>query len=337
MHWALLCAYSPYQNGTVDFYASAEFWTIYGCASMKADDAIKSGEADGSYNCISWSGGRTDLGSSFAPTDPTCPWFDSRGEKQCYDNFYGNKDSLGNSCPRFDSAMTYVPTSNEYESVVDLYKGYWAYTHAAVKKPADDFLHGYDWESKLGWTERIFHVRRVPQCFYGYGNDTTYYKYSGTKAMSAGVIGNKLAEKLTLNIGEMGKIDNLTGKIDDKTKSEFDFLYTEWKKTWSLPELKIQSVPDMFFHSEEFSKFAAFCLLKGKTIIPLCMKKYLEGDALAAYVIYEFNIIPDTDKIMGMVRMNSEHGKITNDGYFTLDRTENGWIRYFKILLNQEL
>jgi len=93
----------------------------------------------------------------------------------------------------------------------------------------------------------------------------------------------------------------------------------------------------MFFYSKEYLLFAAFCGSRGKAIIPLCMKKYLGGDYLAGYAIYKFGIISNDDKIMETVRASSEQGKISPDGYFLIERQGNGWIRYFKILLDQEL
>jgi hypothetical protein len=125
--------------------------------------------------------------------------------------------------------------------------------------------------------------------------------------------------------------------LDEETKAAFDSLYALWKKTWSSPELKIQSVAKMFFLSEEYSRFAAFCIANGKIIVPFCIRKYLEGDELAAYAICKLNVIPDNDKIMDTVRKNSQDGTISSDGYFILEGAKNGWIRYLRILLDQEL
>jgi hypothetical protein len=338
MHWALLCAFSPYQNGTVDFYANCEFANLdTNTYSLKWDDGIKSGEADGQYNCFSWSGGRTDLGGSFDPGnqyDPNNLWYDSRGYKQCFDNFYGNKKQSGDTCLRFSGAMFYIPTTNSYESVVNLYERN-GYSHASVKKPGDNFLHGYEWESKLKTDIRIFHP--ISALHGLYGGLAAYYKPTGTMAKSSAVNGNKQADPISLSTSDMIKIDDLSSMVDNKIKVAFDSLYAIWKKTWSSPDLRMQSSPKMFFRSEEYASFAAFCVSTGKEIIPLLIKKYLDGDDLAAHAIGEIKIIPGNSDIVQAVRNSSPHGTISSDGYFILEPSRNGWIRYFKKLLDKVL
>ena len=101
--------------------------------------------------------------------------------------------------------------------------------------------------------------------------------------------------------------------------------------------MRFQSGANMFFRSGEFSRFAAFCNSQGKVIVPLCIQKYFKGDELAACVIAELNVIPDVSEIMDTVKKHSLDGTISNDGHFILEWPRNGWIRYFKILLSQEL
>jgi hypothetical protein len=334
-------AYSSYGDGNCDFYLCNEFSGTFGYPYLQYDDAMESAEEDTNYNCFSWSGGRTNLGKVFDPEDPNYPtnrWYDRRSAKQCFDNFYGNVDSAGHSCPRYQGAMTYLPTNDTPGSEIDLYQGppQGDYSHAAVRKPDDYYEHGYDWESKMGQAERIFHPRHALEQG-DLGNPTGYYKHSGAMANSSAINGNKLAASISLSANDMKKIDSLHGIVDEKTKVAFDSLYALWKKTWCSPELRTQSAAKMFFLSEEYSRFAAFCITKGKVIVPLCIRKYLEGDELAAYAICKLNVIPGNGKIMDTVRKSSLDGTISSDGYFILEGAQNGWIRYLKILLDQEL
>jgi hypothetical protein len=332
--WACIIgsSYSSYGDGNCDFYLCNEpaTYDTVKYYNLEKDDAIKSAPVDTNYNCFSWSGGRTDFGGGFTPCDPTCRWFDSDNMcRKSWDNFYGNTP-----VHRYDGAMTYDTTDDTALAEIDLWTSMMVWTHASVRKPGDNFYHGYDWESKLGTDQRIFHPRLALDIPYGY--PTAHYKHSGAKSKSTSK-GNRLAEPISFSDGDMINIGDLSNMVDGKSKVAFDSLYALWKKTWSSPDLQIQSNPEMFFFSKEYSFFAAFCISKGKAIIPLCMKKYLEGDFLAGYAIYKSGLIANDYKIMEAVRANSEQGKISADGYFIIERQGNGWIRYFKILLDQEL
>ncbi len=79
------------------------------------------------------------------------PWY-NKDNQVAFDNFYGNNPQ------RYIGATTYSVTDNETDAVINVYKNGDTWTHASVRKPANNQMHGYAWESKLGTAERIFHT-----------------------------------------------------------------------------------------------------------------------------------------------------------------------------------
>lgn len=296
--------------------------------NLKADDAIKSSDASNAYNCISWSGGRTDLGRWFWPPDSNIVnnvWFDRRGAKQSFNNFYGNIDSLGQSRPRGsnpNNCFTYIPTMDLTQSLVDLWANppspLYNYTHGSVKKPGDNYLHGYDWKSKPGGNMRTLHPRYALNGG-GYGDVVECYKKSGTTVtamIGQNVKGDKEAEQISLLSGESDKLNSLIKDVPSSQNILFENLYEAWKKTWTSPELIIQSNPDAFFKSDEYAKIAEFCKDNGKVIAPVLLKKCLDGDELAGIAICRLKMFDNVDALMRKTRLESPQGRISADGFY---------------------
>lgn len=103
--------------------------------NLKLDDSIISASESKAYNCIAYSGG---LSSAWIDPELTSqytkylsPWYNEDNEK-ALDNFYGNNP------PRYKGATTYEVTTNENESVINVYKLGDKWTHAAVKRPGNN-------------------------------------------------------------------------------------------------------------------------------------------------------------------------------------------------------
>src|SRR5665648_32051 len=106
INYALVSTYNSYNpTGTADLYLKLDNSDIASYfPNLKADDAIKSAPVSSAYNCISWSGGRVDLGRYFDPSNPNYPnnlWYNP-DPLTAYDNFYGNNPS------RYSGASTYT-------------------------------------------------------------------------------------------------------------------------------------------------------------------------------------------------------------------------------------
>lgn len=151
VHAVLLSTYSSYNpSAKCDLYVKCKKgYTGAGFPQLQEDDAISSSPASTTYNCISWSGGITSYWEW--PAGSYSSYYSSN-PLTAFDNFYASR------------GLTRVgATANN--SVVDLWayvnNGKRSYKHASVRKGADDFAHGYDWESKLGSLMRIFHPREA--------------------------------------------------------------------------------------------------------------------------------------------------------------------------------
>ncbi|HEX3046297.1 MAG TPA: hypothetical protein VHY08_16185 [Bacillota bacterium] len=171
--FVIVSAYGENETGTTDVYMECDdgdYDSSY-FPNLQAIDSIKSENATSAYNCISWSGGITDtwINPDFSLRyGGLSPWYNA-DNIIAFDNYYGNNP------PRYSGATTYVYTPNSSESVIDVWADSYSYTHGSVRRPAHNLPHGYDWESKLGSSQRIFHPREALSGP-GYGNIVRYYK-----------------------------------------------------------------------------------------------------------------------------------------------------------------
>ena len=172
----------------------------------KPTDGIQSAPHDWNYtyNCIAWSGGVLhSFGESyFWPPDEGNDWeaYNHRSDPDhdllSFDNFYANINDGYTVLLRHDPPVMRFVRAGSYSSssCVALWggtsEGEEYFTHASVKKPANDQPHGYDWESKIGIDyERCFHPRDALSSIY---EDILHYYvksgYSGTSMKSASFI-----------------------------------------------------------------------------------------------------------------------------------------------------
>ncbi|MCM1508911.1 MAG: hypothetical protein NC177_17525 [Ruminococcus flavefaciens] len=202
--------------------------------NLKLDDSIISASASEAYNCIAYSGGITSMW-----IDPTLksqliylsPWYNENNET-ALDNFYGNNP------PRYKGATTYEVTTNENESVVNVYKKGNEWTHAAVRRPGNNNVHGYAWESKLGDGERIFHaIDSLSSDKFGnqskYGEVARMYKVSETNnsnisAKDSLQEGLTVEKEVVLSDEQLDFLNQKLEKIDYDTTSQFYDLYDKW-------------------------------------------------------------------------------------------------------------
>lgn len=340
----------PGYSTTVDVYAKCFLGTeALGSdfPKLKEDDAIKSSDATSDYNCISWSGGRTDLGRYFWPPDQGCPnnvWYDTRGSKKSFDNFFGNVNQQGNSTPRSSGmgsdgqthCYTYIPTFWWPNSRVDLWAtGSNDYTHASVLKPADNWMHGYDWESKAGGNIRFFHPRNALRDGL-YGKVVAYYQVSSTNAITEAVDavkGEILPSDKVIDEVDNNKLSDLYDAIPQNVKMRFNTLYRAWEKTWSSSELFMSSNPTLFFKSNEYHTLAEFC--KRNETAPLLLMKCRNGDELAGKAIYEMELLDDIKAVMEKTRLQSPQGQLSADGRLFIDTGRSAWARFVKNVLAQ--
>jgi hypothetical protein len=146
--------------------------------NLKLGDAMISAPANINYNCHAWAGGIS------------TGWIQNMGYGISYRSGSGNiwsswDDYFGNNPSRYVGATTYTRNqAHAGNGEIAL----WSYnsniadaSHSSVRLLANDNPHGYDWESKCGDYERIFHPRNAlsgPNTThgFGYGSIIAYYR-----------------------------------------------------------------------------------------------------------------------------------------------------------------
>lgn len=169
VHAAILSSYSSYvPTGSCDLYARCKGYDFSkikeGFKNLKRDDAIQSSPATDFYNCVGWAGGST---------------FDIEWPlDECSDFYREDKDSLASFDDYFASKGFTRKGATATNGVVALWAYVWnnsrEYLHASIRNGADNHVHGYDWESKLGALARMFHPRDALSGI-EYGQIVEYY------------------------------------------------------------------------------------------------------------------------------------------------------------------
>jgi hypothetical protein len=315
-----------YPGNTIDCYAkcgsavSLKHDQAYG--NYKDDDAIKSGEADGSYNCHAWAGGVTSY------------WFNG-GPVATMDQFYAN--TLPGYNPRYAGAENFTRTGATLvnEAIVC-----WSsdgtgngITHSSVRKPANGQMHGYQWESKCGGNLRCFHPRNAMHGSYplvGYGEIYCSYKSTGTFASTAKMAALNITSPLTLDESiklnltkfeevsvtavEQARIDNLIAGVPAAAAGEFAEKFEKWRDTWNRAPLCYSSASRDYAQSNEYRSLLDFCRKQGKTILPLLCNTLQKAKHGAAGVILEDLLGGRHAALMKEVDFENESTKFTPDG-----------------------
>lgn len=295
VQYGFVCSYSPTSTGISDVYLGNENSNVYAAnypefPLLKADDAIKSAQSSGVYNCISWSGGITSswVWPPSAYSTYNCP--NNSTNVTCFDNFYSNNPV------RYPGAWNYTRTAaTSSNATVDLWALNGYYTHGSVRKPGNNHPHGYDWESKPGGLTRTFHPRNaLTNLNTGYGAVVNYYKATGTYARGAVTsfesdqdavkAGVAVFENARLTSGASGKLKSLMSKIDSRFSSQFNDLYEAWKKTWESNA--IYSDPAAYCKNAEFTALAKLSQQNSRHAMLLTFEKFVGGDHLIGELMW---------------------------------------------------
>jgi hypothetical protein len=272
IYYIMVSGYSSTSpSGTTDLYAKLPDATDAPTAfpNLNANDAIQTAPYSEVYNCISWSGGITS--TWHWPPEGGNPWYVAGNPLQTFHNFYSNTCAAGGTCKRYPEANVWKYGSYSTDPanrIVALWYNNAAasYTHGSVKKPANGFPHGYDWESKPGRLERTFHPRDalVDETFWGYGHIVGYYQHTGYTAKVAA--GDKppedVTEKESIDRGssvleepvvfspqEKARLSGAAARLSAEDRGEFEKLFAAWTATF--PKHRHQSNPAAY---RSFSK-----------------------------------------------------------------------------------
>lgn len=230
--------------------------------NLEANDAMNTAPSSSVYNCASWAGGITN-GWFWG-----CLYANSSGGS-CIDDYYGNpyvwstwESYFGNNPSRYSGAMTFTSTdatSTNGDIAVWSSNGYYSgCTHFSVSNYANFNPHGYDWESKPGGLERIFHPRDALNGS-SYGSIFDYFQEDNTKAGSTEeltfaqsvALGLTIVENVELSDDEHCKIDEIKTIYD---VPELDLLFDNWLTSLYSPELITNSNPYLYLDNQEFTQ-----------------------------------------------------------------------------------
>lgn len=338
---AYVTAYSLTSNGICDIYGSAATSTVPPFfANLKTDDAIRSGDATGTYyNCISWSGGVTAVWNW--PLDYTNVYYNAN-PTTAFDNFYSNTP-----VKRYSGAWNYTRTgANVNNAVVDLWAYNGAYTHGSVKKPGNSHPHGYDWESKPGGLDRTFHPRNAlsgaaPAY---YGSVVAYYTHTGSYAprlsgtgglatdMDAIKAGMDVADKAALSPAAQEKLNALEQRVAAGIGQTFDKLYSAWQETWQLNA--VQSNTRRYCENEQYKALLSYCQANRSTVLPLFFKQYLQGSAICDPLLCDLTL-EKYGHLLEEVKKEYLSNPYDKQGRYIINNQYCNGIRYIEKILAQ--
>jgi len=225
VHAVLLSSFSSSNpTGKCDLYIKCQNSDVMPYfRNLKDDDAIQSSPASGTYNCISWSGAITSYwewppsyGSHYYSSNPLT----------AFDNFYASRGFTRSGATESNAVVALWATVDAY--------GNRRYTHASVRKGADNNAHGYDWESKPGSLMRTFHPRDALNGD-SYGQIVEYYRVVPNTSNYDMTLEEEIAEGLTrveyvvFSSIEREFISKKINEINSKLLAQFNSLYNVWK------------------------------------------------------------------------------------------------------------
>jgi hypothetical protein len=301
---------------------------------LKHNDAVKSAAQTSAYNCISWSVG-VHTSKYWPPTDYFQPWYNpSHTDLEKFDSFYQYHGYTRTDATPHNSsiALWFNP----------IFFGKPEYTHASVRKPANNHPHGFDWESKEGNRERFFHPRNAlyNRAEYGYGFISQYYKIINEQnslaesKFSTPVFEESLVpDKYELTDAELDFINKMVSKIEPSQHKEFEKLYSQWSETWKNPILETYSNPRVFANSDEYNTLLRFCKKTGINSWGLLFLKYIEGDYYA-HNTFEDLTLSQYNFCVEQIR-NDNITKVNDVDGLLLFSSELQWIKYIKLVINE--
>lgn len=289
--------------GSVRHPSSAPFSSF---PNLKQGDAMQTAPSTNVYNCASWAGGMTN-GWYWG-----CLYSNNTGSSGCINGtFYSNPYSwfswdnfFGNNPLRYTGALTYTRTDanggNGEVAVWSTNGDISGATHFSVRREANRHPHGYDWESKPGALERLFHPVNALSGT-SYGNIIGYYRDAARDPytpwpLAPGASGEvarastpsltfdeSVAQGLTvvprveLTRAEAGKLAELRAATA-RTKPQLDRLYGDWLARVSSDDLRVFSNPVVYFELPEFRKLESWFSKHRDVALPYLMQKVVASE-----------------------------------------------------------
>ena len=262
--------------------------------SLLFQDAITTDTNNDCYNCISWSAQvfHKCLWPDSIVGSNDIRWFDMLYNNDPVPNWDGQPFQRNQNLPRYTR-----DGATEENSVIDLwgikdFAGNVKYTHASITNNAKDGIpHGYDWESKLGLNQRIFHPRYALEGE-TYGSVVAHYRLVDEDANNiTRTIQQQVAEEdiiietITLTESELAIIDNVIANISLTQETNFNTLYDSWKQIVEQNKHRAN-----LWEHKKCSQYSALltCMQGIDNGEYLAYKKFAEDDFIAILLIQDF-------------------------------------------------
>jgi hypothetical protein len=320
---ALLSSYGSYDpTGTCDLYIKCKNSYVDSFEQLKEDDAILSSPASFNYNCIAWTGGITS--HAVWPLDSLSS-YSAPDSLTAFDIFFASR------------GFTRVGAT-EANSVVDLWAhvdtlGCQDYTHASIRKGADGNAHGYDWESKTGDNDRLFHPRYA-LAGEEYGNVVEHYIRTTQNDITLEeeiANGTSRIEYVDFDGNEREIISRKINSINPEVLSEFQQLYDRWK---NVTRKTIHSNPKRIADCDEYREILDYCKAN-KELLYAIYEKLGNGDGVAATKLIGDLTFSEYPSVMHKIRERVAY-KPTLDGINTIRPLHSNYMSYVRELLALE-
>ena len=321
----LSCSNSSNPDGRCDLYMKCKSYSeILSFPNLSIQDGIPSSPRTYQYNCISWSGAIT---STWTWPLDTLSSFYSPDSLTAFDNFYASRGLTRTGATANNGVVALW-------AIVDSL-GNRNYTHASVRKGADNNLHGYDWESKAGANIRLFHPRHDltgPV----YGEIVEYYIRNNTSSVSLKTLEEEIAdgtariEYVNFTTDEKGYLQSNIQAINSSVMQEFNMLYDRWEE---VAENSVCSNPKQISDCQEYRDVLTFCN-SHRELLYMLYDKVGKGEFAATMLVADLTFSKNTvaiERVKESISISSTRSDIK-----TIRPLLSNYIAYIKELLALE-
>lgn len=311
--YAMVACYNPSSiNNICDIYLGNREIKLTNFYLLKKYDQIKSAESSMYYNCIAYSGGITN--ENFWPPLQSMagPYYDP-DPLTAFDNYYANRSGYTQEkVLRHAGAIDFTRNGANYQnSLIDLWGRNYStgvdYTHASVKKYADQNMHGFDWESKPGPNHRIFHIRHGLNGG-SYGEVLLHYKQNSTteiRSIESSPQVMDANEALSLNLEvtdsnvlftteEEEKIAFYNKKIKTKLKEKIVNSFNNLVRLIEFDSIiSFQSNPLFIKEHSIYKELLSVCSTNKNKIVPLIFNLMKSDNSYLYLLLFDDLILKD--------------------------------------------
>lgn len=237
-----------------------------GFPNMHLDDYLVSSFPTSRYNCISWALGEWMIGY----------WLD---------NFAGEDHDIEAIDSLFSIYEFTREGATESNADIDLWAtinsdGSWCCTHTSVKSKRQKYAAGYDWESKLGSSERIFHPRNALSGGQ-YGEIVAHYKKNTIPPFHPWPC--RIIRNIELGSTEEEYINSTKQLISEEIKDKFDNLYKECVEE---SKIRVSIFIRQYEKTAQYRCLLEYCL-KNPELLPLILQKVNDDEVLGVKLLFD--------------------------------------------------